>query len=51
MKNIQNLDAYEKITLIFVATHTPPLKTVMPSHKWIFRSFLQKYSFFRKIVL
>ncbi len=39
---------YTLILLIFVARCPPPLKTTMHSHKWVLRSFLQKYCFFRK---
>ncbi len=48
MKNIQNVDAYKKGYIDFCHQMPPPLKTVVSFHKCVFRSFLQKYCFFRK---
>ncbi len=48
MENIQNVDVYKKGYMDFCRQTPPPLKTVMFSHKWSSRSFLQKYRFFRK---
>ncbi len=48
MKNIQNIDAYQKVILIFVARHPPPLKTVVSSHKCFFPVFSKNTAFFPK---
>ncbi len=40
----------KQVILIFFTRHYPTLKTVMSSHKWVFCGFLQKYSFFEKLV-
>ncbi len=50
MKNIQNVDAYKQGYIDFCRQTPPPLRTVVFSHKWVFRSFSKNTASFEKLV-